>query len=82
MSGSSCGATRIIDPHTQKEMGRGYRSAQSIMDAVKDAKKSLQKEHGKGVSRKALVKVDEGISKAAELRGAIQDCAEDRWQCL
>lgn len=53
--------TAIVDPYTLEKLGKiagGY-GAGTLMDLVTDAKKKLEKEHGKSVSRKSLAKVKE-----------------------
>ncbi len=50
--------TSIINPHTLKEFGKGYRSKGAIEDAVTGFRKTLVKEHGKGVARKTVKKID------------------------
>ena len=54
--------TALVDPHTL-EQGRhwvGGQSAGAIMDAVKDMRKKLDKEHGKALNRKDLVALKKG----------------------
>ncbi|MFI5402887.1 MAG: hypothetical protein ACHQ1G_08125 [Planctomycetota bacterium] len=60
--------TAIIDPYTLEEMSNipgGY-GAGTLMDAVTVAKKQLEKEHGKSVSRKALTKVKDADREIRE----------------
>ena len=60
--------TCIVNPHTGKKMATvRSRSASGIMEEVEVAAKELQKEYGKGYSRKALAKVNGEIAKANEL---------------
>ncbi|MHC5030297.1 MAG: hypothetical protein ACYTGU_05530 [Planctomycetota bacterium] len=51
--------TAIVDPHTLEEMEnlKGGYSGKTLMEIVKVHKKTLSKEHGKSISRKALKKV-------------------------
>jgi hypothetical protein len=48
--------TAIVDPHTEKELQRwsGGQAASAIMEAVKEHRKTLVKEHGEGISRKQV----------------------------
>jgi hypothetical protein len=51
--------TAIVDPHTLEQMDKisgGY-GAGTLMEMVTAARKELEKQHGKGVSRKSLNKV-------------------------
>ena len=62
----------IVNPHTlEKFDGWNGGSAGKIMDAVEEAKKKLQKEYGKSVSRKDLMKVrkDEAKVRAPLAKG-------------
>ncbi|MEM8885424.1 MAG: hypothetical protein AAGD14_15260 [Planctomycetota bacterium] len=64
----------IVNPHTlQTFAGWNGGSAGKIMDAVEDAKKQLQKEYGKSISRKALAKYrkDEAKVRKELEKGAI-----------
>ena len=60
--------TCIVDPHTLNEIQKwsGGISPKTIMEAVTDAKKALQKEHGKGLGRSAIKAADKAV---AESRG-------------
>jgi hypothetical protein len=51
--------TSIVNPHDLKEMVgfSGSQSASTLMDAVLDQRKVLDKEHGRGISRKSLAKL-------------------------
>jgi len=51
----------IVDPYTLKEMQAfpGSTSAKSLMGAIAEHKAALEKEHGKGVSRKVLRNVQD-----------------------
>ncbi len=59
--------TSIINPHTLKEFGKGYRSKGAIEDAVTGFRKTLVKEHGKGVARKTIKKIDGAKANAEAL---------------
>jgi hypothetical protein len=61
--------TTIVDPYTLEEIEGwvGGQSANTIMDAAVKATRLLQKEHGKGLSRDEIDKVDEAVAKATEL---------------
>ncbi len=75
--------TAVIDPYTLEEMDtiKGGYGAGSLMDLVAVKKKDLEKQHGKGVSRKTLTKVkdaDAGVRKelaAGNLAKALADSA-------
>ena len=63
--------TAIVNPHTLEEMNniRGGFGAKTLMGTVTEAKKTLEKTHGKSVSRKVLAKIDKaeaGIRKDLE----------------
>jgi hypothetical protein len=62
--------TCIVNPHTNERMGEhisgGY-GAGKLMDMVKVAKKTLEKEYGKSVSRKKLRKYQKSDTKARDL---------------
>ena len=51
--------TAVIDPHTLEEMSniRGGYGSGKLMELVTEAKKQLNKQHGKSISRKTLVKI-------------------------
>ena len=76
--------TCLVNPWTEEEMSKwpGSQSANTLMDGVLEAKKALQKEHGKGVARKDLrVVVDAEASAAAkaakaDFPGALADLAK------
>ncbi|MSR75686.1 MAG: hypothetical protein EXS14_09495 [Planctomycetes bacterium] len=57
--------TSIVDPWTETEI-KGYNggSAKGIQEDVAAALVGMRKEHGKGVARKDLAKVDEAIAKS------------------
>ena len=59
--------TSIINPHTLKEFGKGYRSKGAIEDAVKQYRKELVKAHGKGVARKTINKINGTVASADAL---------------
>jgi len=58
--------TAIVDPYTEEEIRRyaGGLAASTLMDDVKDVRKDLVKEHGKGISRKDLRSVAEAEDDA------------------
>ncbi|MEZ6197806.1 MAG: hypothetical protein R3F20_19120 [Planctomycetota bacterium] len=58
--------TCIVNPHTLEKMKfwSGGQSAKSIMEAAEEAKKALEKEHGKGIERKTIAKLNESIAEA------------------
>lgn len=58
--------TSIVDPWTEKEI-KGYNggSAKGIQEDVEAALVTMRKEHGKGVARKELAKVNEAAAKSA-----------------
>jgi len=61
----------VVDPYTLEEMGnlKGSYAVGALTDLVTAKKKELEKEHGKGTSRKTLGKVkeaDTAIRKALE----------------
>jgi hypothetical protein len=60
--------TALVDPHTLKEITHwgGGTSASTIMEAVEELRKSLEKEHGKGVARKDIAAVEEAEVDAQE----------------
>jgi hypothetical protein len=76
--------TALIDPHTEEEITKwsGSQSANTIMDAVTEAKKTLQKAHGKGIARKDLKAVGDAEASAAakmaklDFAGAYADLAK------
>jgi hypothetical protein len=64
--------TAMIDPHTEKEMQRwmGGQAASTLMEAAKEHRKTLVKQHGEGVSRKVFDEVVEmETDTAAALAG-------------
>jgi len=62
--------TSIVDPWTEQELGRGYRSAKSIREAVKGFLKELRKAHGKGLTRKHLRQINKAL---VAVRKSIKD---------
>lgn len=56
--------TSLVDPHTLQEVERLGSSAKSIMDSAEAYRKKLQKEHGKGMTRKDLEKFNEAERNA------------------
>ncbi|MBK6940523.1 MAG: hypothetical protein IPH13_10030 [Planctomycetes bacterium] len=63
--------TAVIDPWTEKEMQRwsGGTASGAIQDGVLAARKSLTKEHGEGVERKALRDCEDGFAEARAQSG-------------
>lgn len=61
--------TCIVDPHTQKQVWKysGGSSAKAIQEAVKEARKVLDQEHGKGVARKDYRAFCDAESSATKL---------------
>ena len=63
----------IVDPHTEEEITNSSewtaRSAKTIMEAATSAMDTLQDEHGKGMKRKDLRKVDDAEGDAAKAIG-------------
>lgn len=57
--------TSVVDPWTEKEI-KGYNggSAKGIQEDVETALVALRKDHGKGVARKDLARVNEATAKA------------------
>jgi hypothetical protein len=64
--------TSIVNPHTLEEMKGmvGGQSAKGVQEAAEEARKQLQKEHGKGLSRKELARVDDAAAAARGLLAA------------
>ncbi len=64
--------TAIIDPHSLEEIKGfvGGQSAKTLMAQVSVAKKKLDKEHGKGITRAEYRSVTEGEADVARLSGA------------
>lgn len=59
--------TCIVDPHTLERMTVvRARSAKAIIELVKDARRTLMKEHGKGMSRAVIRKLNSSLTKARE----------------
>lgn len=60
----------IVDPHTEEEIVNSgewtARTAKTIMEAATAALETLQEEHGKGMKRKDLRKVDDAEGDAAK----------------
>jgi hypothetical protein len=75
--------TAVVDPHTLEKMGNlaGSYSVGALSDLVSEKKRELEKQHGKGVSRKALAKVREADAEirkelaAGNLAKALADSA-------
>ncbi len=44
--------TAVVDPHTQKEVGHGYRSSRAIMEAVDEGQRRLAKRNAISLSGK------------------------------
>lgn len=61
--------TCIVDPHTLKQVWKysGGSSAKTIQEAVKEARKTLDQEHGKGVPRKDYRAFCDAESNATKL---------------
>lgn len=61
--------TALINPHNEEEITRwsGGLSGSSIIDAVKEASKNLQQDHGKGIRRKTLSELAEAEVSSQEL---------------
>ncbi len=58
----------IVNPHTGEEfVGFNGGSAGKIMDIVSELQKEMEKEHGKGVKRSTLRKLDKDKAKIAAL---------------
>ena len=68
--------TCLVDPYTEEELKNwsGSTPAGDIMDAVTEAKKALQKDHGKGLARKDI-KVLDGAQTDADAKLAKNDYA-------
>ncbi len=58
--------TSLVDPYTLDEIEgiRGGTSAKGLMSKIADAKKALVKEHGPGLKRSTLAKIDKAIASA------------------
>jgi hypothetical protein len=69
--------TAVINPHTEEELTSfsGGRSAKNLMNAVKEAKKGLNKEYGPSLSRKSLQKIEKEKDKIRETlaKGKVAD---------
>lgn len=61
--------TCLVDPHTLKRMHifKGGVSAKAIMEEVKVASKTLVDEHGKGMKRKAVQKINGAIDAGSAM---------------
>lgn len=62
--------TCLVDPHTEAEVERLGSSAKAIMESVEAYRKKLQKEHGKGYSRKDLEKLTVAEAKVGQFVAA------------
>ncbi len=59
--------TCLVDPYTEKEITRiKANAAGAIIEAVKDASKSLVKEHGAGIARATLRQVSDAEGESAD----------------
>jgi hypothetical protein len=61
--------TALVDPHTLAEITHwsGGIGSGLIMDAVEEARKQLDKDHGKGPSRRSFNEIEEGALEIEEL---------------
>ncbi len=60
--------TAFVNPHTLQKMSfiKGGTSSKAVMEAAEEAKKQLEEEHGKGLSRDELKRNSMAIAKARE----------------
>ena len=63
----------IVDPHTEEEIDNSSewtaRNAKTLMEAATAVQETLEEEHGKGMKRKDLRKVDDAEADAAKAIG-------------
>lgn len=60
--------TSIVNPHNLEEMKGlpGGQGVKALMEAAEEARRQLQKEHGKGLSRKEYDRIGDAEAKARE----------------
>ena len=60
--------TAFVNPHTLEKMSflKGGSSSKAVMESVEIAKKQLEEEHGKGLSRDELKRNEAAVAKARE----------------